>query len=67
MLMLIVETADLFLFNDKIITDFLKYFNNLFKKHSIFKKNLKIHQLSHYCNTEYADVVYFFLKYIIKD
>ena len=67
MLMLIVKTADSFLFNNKIITDFLKCFNDLFKKHDIFKKNLKICQLSHYCNVKYVNVVHFFLKYIIKD
>ena len=43
MLMLIVKTADLSLFDDKMIIDFFKHFNNLFKKHDIFKKNLKIH------------------------
>ena len=67
MFMLIIEAADSFLFNDKIVTDFFKCFNNLFKKHSIFEKNLKIHQLSHYCNIKHADVVYLFLKYVVKD
>ena len=42
MFMLIAEIIDLSLFNDKTITDFFKHFNNLFKKHDIFKKNLKI-------------------------
>ena len=67
MLMLITEVADLSLFNDKTVTDFFKHFNNLFKKHDIFKKSLKIYQLSHYCNAEHADVIHFFLKYIIKN
>ena len=67
MLMLIIKIADLSLFNDKMMTDFFKHFNDLFKKHDIFKKSLKIHQLSHYCNTEHADVVYLFLKYIMKN
>ena len=43
MLMLITEIADSSLFNDKIMTDFFKHFNDLFKKHDIFKKSLKIH------------------------
>ena len=42
MLMLIIKTADLSLFDDKIITDFFKHLNNLFKKYNIFKKSLKI-------------------------
>ena len=42
MLMLIIKVVDSFLFNNKIIINFFKCFNNLFKKHSIFKKNLKI-------------------------
>ena len=67
MLMSITETADSPLFNGKIVTDFLKHLNNLFKKHDIFKKNLKIHQLSHYYNVEHANVVHFFLKYAVKD
>ena len=67
MLMSVIETADSSLFDNKIITDFLKYFNDLFKKHDIFKKNLKIHQLSHYCNTKHANVVHFFLKYTVKN
>ena len=42
MFMLIIKAADLLLFNNKIIIDFFKHFNDLFKKHDIFKKNLKI-------------------------
>ena len=42
MLMLITKVINLSLFNDKTITDFFKHFNNLFKKHNIFKKSLKI-------------------------
>ena len=67
MLILIAEAVDSFLFNNKIIINFFKCFNNLFKKHDIFKKNLKIHQLSHYCNAEYANIIHFFLKYIAKN
>ena len=43
MLMLITKVADLSLFNDKMMIDFLKHLNDLFKKHDIFKKSLKIH------------------------
>ena len=67
MLMLIAEAADLPLFNDKTVTDFFKHLNNLFKKHGIFKKNLKIYQLSHYCNAEHADIIHFFSKYVVKN
>ena len=42
MLMLIAEIVDLSLFNNKTVIDFLKHFNNLFEKHDIFKKSLKI-------------------------
>ena len=67
MLMLVVKAADSPLFNDKIMTDFLKCFNDLFEKHGIFKKNLKICWLSHYCNTKHVDVIHLFLKYAVKD
>ena len=43
MLMLVTEAADLPLFNDKIMINFFKHFNDLFEKHDIFKKSLKIH------------------------
>ena len=43
MLMLIVKIVNSFLFNNKMMTDFLKCFNDLFKKHDIFKKSLKIY------------------------
>ena len=43
MLMLIIKIINLFLFNNKTIIDFFKCFNNLFKKHDIFKKSLKIY------------------------
>ena len=43
MLMLIVKVINLSLFNDKTVINFLKHFNDLFEKHDIFKKNLKIH------------------------
>ena len=67
MFMLIIEIADSFLFNDKMMINFFKCFNDLFKKHDIFKKSLKIYQLSHYYNTKHANVIHFFLKYIVKD
>ena len=67
MLMSVIKAADSSLFNDKIIIDFFKHFNDLFKKHDIFKKNLKIYQLPHYCNAEHADVVHLFLKYTMKN
>ena len=67
MFMLIVKIVDSFLFNNKTMIDFFKCFNNLFKKHSIFKKTLKIHQLSHYYNAKHANVVHFFLKYTVKN
>ena len=43
MFMLIIEIINSFLFNNKTMTNFFKHFNNLFKKHNIFKKNLKIY------------------------
>ena len=67
MLILITKTVDSSLFNSKTVTDFFKCFDNLFKKHDIFKKNLKIYQLPHYCNAKHANVVHFFSKYAAKD
>ena len=42
MLMLIIKVADLSLFDNKTVTDFFKCLDDLFKKHNIFKKSLKI-------------------------
>ena len=39
MFMLITEIINSFSFNNKTMVDFFKHFNNLFKKHNIFKKN----------------------------
>ena len=43
MLILIVKIINLSLFNNKMMINFLEHFNDLFKKHNIFKKSLKIH------------------------
>ena len=67
MSMFIADAAESFMFNDKMMTDFFEQLNDLYEKHDIVENDQKIHHLSHYCNTEHADVMYLFSEYAYKN
>ena len=67
MFMLIADIVESFMFNNKMMIDFFKQLNDLYKKHNIIEDNQKIHHFFHYYNAKHANVIHLFLEYACKN
>ena len=65
--MFITNVIEFFMFNDKIMIDFLEQLNNLYKKYKIIENNQKIHCFFYYYNVKHVNMICLFFKYACKN